>query len=303
MSADAAAAVIAARQLGLLTLLQATTAGFTAGQVKHRLRTGRWQRVRTGVYCIAGHAPTWEQAVLAASLAAGAPAARLTAARLWKLPRIPQADHIELIWEKQHHAELEGVRLLRSIHLRAEHVTDVARVPVTDVATTLVHLSPLLGERTLGEATDDALRRRVTGLRTVRAAAAWWSGPGRPPTATIRAVLARRLPGYDPGESELETRVLGALERAGVERPTQQHRVTVHGRRCRIDLAYPSLLLAIEVDGWESHGTRTAFDGDRARRNELEAAGWHVLDVTSAMTDDEIVDVVRRALHRLAQAA
>jgi very-short-patch-repair endonuclease len=56
---------------------------------------------------------------------------------------------------------------------------------------------------------------------------------------------------------------------------------------------------AIELDGWTWHGSRTAFDADRARANELEAAGWHVFRFTSATSDAEIVRVIRTALRNL----
>jgi very-short-patch-repair endonuclease len=57
----------------------------------------------------------------------------------------------------------------------------------------------------------------------------------------------------------------------------------------RIDLAYPARKLAIELDGWEFHRTRTAFDDDRFRANLLVASGWTLVRFTSRSTDEEIV--------------
>jgi very-short-patch-repair endonuclease len=54
--------------------------------------------------------------------------------------------------------------------------------------------------------------------------------------------------------------------------------------------------VAIEIDGWEHHRTRSAFDDDRARSNDLVAAGWNVLRFTSTMTDEQAVETIRRAL-------
>jgi len=87
-----------------------------------------------------------------------------------------------------------------------------------------------------------------------------------------------------------------AIVAGGLPEPAQQHRVSTGTRRCRIDLAYPALRLAIEVDGWEHHRTRSAFDDDRARANDLVAAGWNVLRFTSTMTDEQAVETIRRAL-------
>ena len=56
--------------------------------------------------------------------------------------------------------------------------------------------------------------------------------------------------------------------------------------------------MAVEVDGWESHGTRTAFQVDRRRSTELVMAGWTVLRFTY---DDIVHDraFVARALARV----
>ena len=49
-----------------------------------------------------------------------------------------------------------------------------------------------------------------------------------------------------------------------------------------MDFAYPQRRLAVELDGFESHGQRDAFDRDRARQNQLVLLGWTVLRFTWA---------------------
>jgi len=112
----------------------------------------------------------------------------------------------------------------------------------------------------------------------------------------IAAVLRRRLTGYEPGDSDLEVRFARAMVAGGLPEPVQQYRVNAGTRRCRIDLAYPELKLAIEIDGWEHHRTRSAFDDDRVRANDLVVAGWNVLRFTSTMTDAHAVEIVGGAL-------
>ena len=119
----------------------------------------------------------------------------------------------------------------------------------------------------------------------------------------MHAVLAARWDGYDPGDSDLESRVLRALAAAGLPLPGQQVRVTVGGRRCYLDLAYVEIRLAIEIDSWAYHRFRSAFDGDRAKGNELLLLGWRVLRLTDAMSDAQVVDDRRRALHALGHIA
>lgn len=115
-------------------------------------------------------------------------------------------------------------------------------------------------------------------------------------------LLAERLPGYDPGDSDLETRVLCLLVSSGFPPPVQQHRLRLGGRTFKIDLAYPARRLAIELDGWEHHRTRTAFDDDRSRANLLVADGWSLVRFTSRSTDDEIVGCIRAALDRFGRS-
>jgi very-short-patch-repair endonuclease len=104
------------------------------------------------------------------------------------------------------------------------------------------------------------------------------------------------LAGYEPGDSDLEMRFVRAIVAAGLPEPELQHRVVVGSRRCRIDIAYPDLRIAMEIDGWEHHRSRTAFDEDRARANDLVVAGWQVLRFTSTMSNAQAVASVAGAL-------
>ncbi len=72
------------------------------------------------------------------------------------------------------------------------------------------------------------------------------------------------------------------------------------GERSRIDLAYPELMIAIELDSWEYHGRNnlTAFTDDRAKKNDLIAKGWAAPSFTESMTDDYFVSIDPGALRR-----
>jgi hypothetical protein len=83
-------------------------------------------------------------------------------------------------------------------------------------------------------------------------------------------------------ESALETIVRLLLVRAGLAPETLQLRLFDHDGRCyaRLDLAWPSRMLAVEADGREYHDRPEALYRDRRRQNELELAGWTVLRFT-----------------------
>jgi very-short-patch-repair endonuclease len=297
MTIDKAIAELGSRQYGLAELGQLAAVGVRRHHVDSRLASGHLERVRPGVFAIAGTPPYFEQAVLAAVLAAGphAVASHSTAAVIWDLPLV-EHEVLELTTSRPHWARMPGVRAHRTrAFLKCEHTVQ-RRIPVTTVARTLVDLSGSFSVAQLGRMTDRALRRGRLGLDDLRKCVAGLPpAPGRHPTRIVR-VLRRRLAGYDPGESDLEMRFVRAIVAAGLPEPELQHRLVLGNRRCRIDLAYPDLLIAVEIDSWEYHGTRTAFDEDRARANDLVVAGWRVLRFTSSTTDAQAATTVRAAL-------
>ena len=281
---------IARRQHGLITLDQALASGLTMDQVRRRHRCGEWSVARPGVYAISGAPPTWMQTVAAVALASQ-PQAWLshdTAATLWGVPDVKDKA-IHVVTGLDRRVRLAGVRGHRSGALFDADLTTSHRIPVTTPARSIVDLSAQLTYRQLGAAVDDAVRRRVMSLESFRQCVARLAeAPGRR-TSVLQKLLAERLPGYSPGDSDLETRVLRVLVANGYPPPAQQHRVRIGGRTFRIDLAYPVLKLAIELDGWEFHSSRSAFDDDRMRANLLVAHGWTVIRFTSRSTDEEIL--------------
>lgn len=56
-----------------------------------------------------------------------------------------------------------------------------------------------------------------------------------------------------------------------------------------LDVAWPQLKVAVEIDGFEFHGSRESFHADRKRDAALTAAGWLVLrfsiETIAAMPD------------------
>lgn len=296
-SVDERATMLSARQYGLITRRQAIALRMQPDAIDHRLATGRWRAIRAGVYVIAGSPPSWAQAVLAACLAGGdgTVLTHATAAQLWAFDRVPESG-LHVMSDRGRRIRLDGLTAHRSLLLPKLDRTVHQRIPTTTAARTITEMSGSIGPLLAGSWLDAGIRRRVTRLAEVRCCVARLAGPGRRKLSVIRTVLEFRLPGYDPGDSNLEVRALRALRDGGLPAPVQQHRVTVGGRRCRIDLAYPEAMIAIELDGWEWHGNRSAFDADRARANELEAAGWHVFRFTSTSSDAEIACVIRAAL-------
>jgi hypothetical protein len=303
MQFDDAIGPLAARQHALITLDQVEHLGFGRHYIDVRIDQGRLRRVRPAVFAIAGSPATWEQAAMAAVLAAGpdAVASHMTAAVLWGLPNCWHENVFEVSTPRPRRARHRGVRVHRTVRFLPMEHTVRRHIPVTSVARTLVDMSGSMSVEQLGIATDYARRENLLRLPDLRKCVAGLPpAPGRRPTR-IHAVLGARINDYDKSESGLEMRILRAIVGADLPEPVQQYWVTLSGQWRRIDLAYPELKLAIEVDGWRDHGPRSAFDADRARDNELEIADWDRLRFTSAFSDRTIAETVARKLVTLGQ--
>lgn len=76
----------------------------------------------------------------------------------------------------------------------------------------------------------------------------------------------------------------------------------VPDRRFRIDIALPSLRIAVEVDGWAYHGQhRNAHAADRTRQNLVAVQGWLVLRFTTGQIFkkmDGVIATIESAVRR-----
>jgi very-short-patch-repair endonuclease len=88
---------------------------------------------------------------------------------------------------------------------------------------------------------------------------------------------------------------------AGLPRPVAQYPVRLsNGRVLHPDLAWPEFQVAVEYDGhW--HGDTEQLHLDRRRLNQLVAAGWLVLHVTSQRMHRDFEGVVREVRMALRQ--
>ena len=94
------------------------------------------------------------------------------------------------------------------------------------------------------------------------------------------------LDGYrDVGftRSELERRFARMCIDAGIRPPAMN--IWIHGQE--VDAVWEEEMVAVQLDTYEFHGTRTSFEDDRRRDAELQVAGYSVLRVTGRRLDDD----------------
>lgn len=163
-----------------------------------------------------------------------------------------------------------GFRLERRV-IPAEFIQRCHGVRVTDPALTALDLA--LPD---GAAIDDALRHGVS-LAALRAALD--ATPQRPGNGLRRRLLhdSRDLP-WSPAERVAHR----ALREANVQGWCTNFMIKVGSEHYFVDLAFRAIRLAVEVDGWEHHGSRWAFGQDRQRDRKLAALQWHVVRFTAS---------------------
>ena len=291
-------ASLARRQHGLVTTTQALRQ-MQIGQLERLVRTGRLERVRRGVYRVAGAPESWLQHLLAACLARpGSYASFRAAAALWRLEDF-EPEVLEITVPGSSRARLDGVVVHESQVVGPKHLSTRNGIPVSSMARTLCDLTAVEGRKWRVErAVDEALRRKLITLPALRVVADDLAGRGRRRSTVMREILDHRAPGYEPGGSAPEKRIVDVLVRAGLPEPVRQHPVTIGRKRYRIDLCYPDLRIAIEYDGWDHHKGRQAFDSDRARGNDLVLLGYQLLRFTSRSSDQTIAETVASAIER-----
>jgi very-short-patch-repair endonuclease len=278
---DAAIARLAANQHGVITTAQLTDIGLSRGRIAERTRAGRLHPVHRGVHAV-GHARLsdrgrWMAAVLACG--EGAVLSHLSAAELWGIHR-----HVRRLSDSDGRGEVpdvhvtipstagirkrNGIALHRSSTLVARHCTLREGIPVTTPARTLTDIRPLLSPARFSAAHREA--------------------------EFLQLPLEEELDS-DRARTDLEQAMLALCRRHRLPQPEVNVKIDRH----EVDFLWRDARLIVEVDGWESHRTRSAFEEDRARDARLAVLGYEVVRFTWRQVTDQrrqVAETIRALL-------
>jgi Transcriptional regulator, AbiEi antitoxin/AbiEi antitoxin C-terminal domain/Protein of unknown function (DUF559) len=289
---DEAIAALAARQHGVVSRPQLLDLGVGPDAIKHRVALGRLHRIHRGVYAVGHRALRSEAWWLAAVLAAGPGAAlsHRSAAELWGMRNGSRARiEVSVPRHRRSTARLE----VHVVDMHRDEVTVEGAIRVTTPARTLLDLAAVVSDQQLEHAFHEAEVRRLTSPTSLDALVARY--PGRRGTRAIRRVLARhRAIGAAIPTSILERRLLALLAAHGLARP-DINRISDDGE---LDATWHEQRLIVECDGFATHGTREAFERDRAKDRALQVGGWRVVRLTWRQLRDD-GDVIARQLAAL----
>jgi very-short-patch-repair endonuclease len=105
----------------------------------------------------------------------------------------------------------------------------------------------------------------------------------------LRRVLTEyREPAFT--RSALERRFLELVRRSGLPRPATNRFVAGF----EIDMYWAGERFGVELDTYEFHGGRVAFERDRLRQEELKLAGIETVRITGGRLDREPEAVIER---------
>lgn len=272
---------IATRQHGAFSRHQAFECGFTRGEIDRRVSTGAWRVLDHGIYATAGTPSSWHQQLIAVCLAGPAVASHRAAAALWSFPGF-HAPPVEVTALRHLRRHAPSVVWHESRHLDHRSVTELDAVPVTHAARTIVDLGSVVDEATLMGALDDALRRSLVSTASVQAVLESFD-TRRVGSGAVRRALRRRPATSAVPESVLETAFDDLVHVYELPAPLRQHRVRAQDGSvvARVDFAYPSARLAIEIDSVRHHAGTEDWRRELARINALVGVGWRALHFTA----------------------
>jgi very-short-patch-repair endonuclease len=252
-----------------------------------RISRGRLHRVHQGIYAV-GHTiltdwGRWMAAVLAAGH--GAVLSHTAAAALWGMrPWRDRRIHVTATAQRKR----PGIQIHRS-RLPADEVTVEDGIPVTTPARTLFDLAAVVSPEQFRRAVKEAGVKRLWGPLSL--ADLLERHRRRPGAAVIRAVIATPCRGVT--RNDVEEALATLIRRARLPHPLFNVPLKLWSRFIEPDCMWPEQRVIVEVDGYETHGTRDSFESDRARDRALTATGWHVVRVTWRQLRAEPEAIVR----------
>lgn len=289
---------LAERQHGVVGRGQLLGLGFGEDAIKARVGMRRLVTLHGGVYAVGqgrvDRRGRWWAGVLA--YGGGTMLSHRSAAEFWGLGR-QRGSLVEVTAPAGRQGVERRPRLWihRCRLLPAEDGTTHRGLPVTTVARTLFDYAEVMPFSQLEKAWEEADRLKLLQLAAVERVCE--RGYGRRALKPIRRLLAEARAATE-GRSPLEERFQRFLEAHRI-RPGSTN-VDVLGHE--VDVLWPAARLVVELDSWEHHSHRAAFERDRTRDPELLLAGYRTMRVTHRRLDRE-ADALAAEIRGLLAAA
>jgi very-short-patch-repair endonuclease len=270
---------LAARRHGVATTADLVAAGLGRGAIARRVADGRLRPLHRGVFLV-GPLIGPRTREMAATLACGETAvvSHHAAAAIWGF-RPAWHGPIDVTTTRQLRPR-QGIRVHRARRLDPRDKTERDGIPLTTPARTLLDLAAHLDHRALERAVEEAEIRHLTTRSELASLNARSSGRNG-----ARALDGAIKSAHEPKltRSEAERRFLDLIRAARLPPPETNVRIAGY----EVDFVWRAQQLVVEVDGFTYHGTREAFERDRRKDADLQAAGMRTMRVTYRQIADE----------------
>ena len=274
--ADAAISRIAARQRALVTRAQLKELGIGRRAIDHAIARGRLARIHQGIYSLVPFPALPALAREHAAVLACSDSALLShhsAAAVWGIRPLLDGDVEVTVIGKETGRRRPGIRVHRTAHLDPRDARRYQHIPITSPARTLLDIAPETSGRSLEWALDQALVKRLTTRAQIKAVLAAY--PHRPRTSDLTALLRPDRP-TSLTASTPEERLFRHMRRAGLPIPEVNARVGNY----TADFLWREHKVILEIDGYQFHHTRSAFERDHRRDAEHQREDFIVIRVT-----------------------
>jgi hypothetical protein len=281
-----ALAELADRQHGVVSARQLQRLGYSYDAISDAAAAAHLHRLHRGVYAVGRRRIDWSGRCLAAVLAsAPAFASHASAAWLWGLLRYAP-ERIDVTAPTRRHPK--AATRLHHARLLPPDVGLRDGIPVTSVARTVLDLAAVLSPDRLERVLERSEELRLFDLAAVDELL------GRTGHHRGAARLREALAIYrgDPAEfrSRLERRFLALVRKAGLPRPAMNFAFAGY----ELDAYWARERFAVELDVYETHGSRAAFERDRVRQEELKLIGVEMIRLTGRRLEREPVQAIER---------
>ena len=265
--------------MGLLHRDHLTSMGFSTSSI-HRLQAkGVWDRPLPSVLRLWRADDPWRQMVMALNIWGGESStiSHRCAGAVWGFDLIDRGS-LEISLPSPRKRPTADV----IVHRRPIDGRDRARFEglwITTPARTLFDIASCVDGSVLEVALHSAIRDGRTSLSRLRSVL---ERNARQHGAAVFRSVIEDIASAGGTDSVLETRFLQLIRRSSLPAPRRQYEVR---DGCtfiaRVDFAYPEIRLAIEIDGYRFHSSRSQLRRDHRRMNLLQRAGWLILFVSA----------------------
>ena len=284
---------LATRQHGVVGRRQLLAAGITRHQIAWRLRNGRLHEFHRGVYLVGHEVPLRYGPETAALLACGPHAvlSHRSAARIWELLRYPATAAVWVTVPAERDIRRPNIEIRRA-RLDRRDIRRRRGLTLTSPPRTILDLAAELDLEDLERLVAEANYRRLASGRELGEQLE--RNPGKRGNARLHRILD--LPGGPRRTRSLAERtMLRLLRKAGIA--GYETNARIHGYE--VDLLWRDLNFVVEIDGYDGHSGRVAFERDRLKIATLKAKGVDVMPVTPRQVEEDLEGVLRRLLRAL----